>query len=90
MLKECFISNDIVTVTKACGKHALADVNCYCKMTSIMVLDDVMSFLCVKDVAYSCKPIQHSPTIGEFLQRNGGKMEETEDFKCVFRLFNVC
>ena len=38
--KKRVISNDIPTVLKARGKRALADVNCYCKMTSI-VKDDV-------------------------------------------------
>ena len=44
MLKTCVISNDNVTVLKACGKRALADVNCYCKMTSVVMLDEVTSF----------------------------------------------
>ena len=56
------IPNDIVTVLKARGKQALADVNCDCKMMSIMALDGVTSFLQLKDVTYSCN-IQHSPTI---------------------------
>ena len=28
--------------------------------------------------------MQNSPTIAGFLQCNGGKLEEDEDFKCVF------
>ena len=55
MLKKPVISNDIVTVLKACGKGALADVNCYCKMTSVVVLDGVTSFIRLKDATYSCK-----------------------------------
>ena len=43
------ISNDIVTVLKARGKRALADVKCYCKMTPDVALDDVTSFLRLKD-----------------------------------------
>ena len=39
------ISDDIVTVLKVRGMHALADVNCYCKMKSVVALDDVTSFL---------------------------------------------
>ena len=58
------ISNNIVTVLRACGKHALADVNCYCEMTSIVALDGVMSLLRLKDVTYLCKHMRHSPTIG--------------------------
>ena len=45
MLKKHDISNNIVTVLKACVKRALADVNCYCKITSICALDCVKSFL---------------------------------------------
>ena len=33
------LSNDNVTVLKACGKHALTDANYYCKMTSVMVIE---------------------------------------------------
>ena len=34
--KKYVISNDKVTVLKACGKRALADVNCYCKKMSVI------------------------------------------------------
>ena len=64
MLKKRVISNDIVTVLKACGKRALADVNCYCKMTLVMAIDGVMWFLHLKDVTYSCKHMRHYQTIG--------------------------
>ena len=49
------------------GKHTrrLADVSCYCKMTSVMVLDDVMSFLRLKDLTNTCKRMRHSLTIGD-------------------------
>ena len=40
--KKRAISIDIVTVWKAHGKHALADVICYSKMTSVVALDGVM------------------------------------------------
>ena len=52
--KRVIRSNDIVTVLKARGKRALADVNCYCKMTSIIALNGVTSFLRLKDVTYLC------------------------------------
>ena len=55
---------DIVTFLKARGKRALTDENCYCKMASIVALDDVTSFLRLKDVTYSCKRMRHIPTIG--------------------------
>ena len=42
----------------------LANVNCYCKMTSVMVSDGVTSFLHLKDVTNTCKHLGHSPTIG--------------------------
>ena len=64
MLKNHVISNDIVTVLKARGKRALADVNCYYKMTSIVVFDGVTSFLRLKDVTYLYKRKRHSPTNG--------------------------
>ena len=67
----------------------IADVNHYCRMTSVMVLDGVTSFLHAKDVTNTCKRMRHSPTIGKFLQCNGGKLEEAEDFKCDF-VFIVC
>ena len=40
----------------------LADV--ICKMTSVMALVGVMSFLPWKDITNSCKRMQHSPNIG--------------------------
>ena len=64
MLKTCVISNYNVTVLKVRGKHALADIICYCKMTSVMVLDGVTSYLGLKDVTNTCKRMQHRPTIG--------------------------
>ena len=42
--KKRIISNKTVTVLKARGKPTLVDVNCHCKMTSVMVLDGVISF----------------------------------------------
>ena len=48
VLKKRVISNEIVTVLKAREKHALADVNCYCKMTSVVALDGVTSFFTLK------------------------------------------
>ena len=64
MLNERIISNDIVKVLKVCGKRGLADINCYCKMTSVMALDDITSILCLKDDTNTYKRMQHSPTIG--------------------------
>ena len=64
MLKKRDISNNIVKALKAHGKPTLADINCYCKMTSVMALDGVTSFLRFKYATYSCKRMRHSPTIG--------------------------
>ena len=89
MLKTRVISNDKVKVLKARGKRALANVNCYCKMASVVALYGVASFLRLKDATYSCKRIRHSPTFGGFIQCNGGKLEEAEDFKCVFVVYCV-
>ena len=50
--KRVIRSNDIVTLLKARGKRALADVNCYCKMSSITASNGVTSFLRLKDVTY--------------------------------------
>ena len=66
----------------------LTGVICYCKMTAIMALDDVTSFLRLKDTTNTCTGMRHSLTIG-ILQCNGGKLEETEDFKCVFIVYCV-
>ena len=48
MLKKRAISNDIVTVLKA-------DINC--KMTSVLVLDGVTSFLRLKDAVNLCDTV---------------------------------
>ena len=64
MLKKHDISNNIVKALKAHGKRALVDINCYCKMMSVVALDGVTSFLHFKYATYSCKRIRHSPTIG--------------------------
>ena len=49
------------TVLKA---HTPADIISYCKLTLVMALDGVMSFLSLKDGTNTCKPMQYSPTIG--------------------------
>ena len=64
MLNKRVISNNNVTVVKTRGKRALADVNCNCNMTSVMVLDGVTSFLRLKDVTNACIRMRHSPTLG--------------------------
>ena len=58
-------------------------------MTSVMAFDGVTSFWHLNDVKNACKRLRNSPTFGGILQRNGGKSEETEDFKSVFIVYCV-
>ena len=48
----------IVTALKVRGNRAQADVNCYCKMTSVLTSDGLTSFLRCKDATYSCKRVR--------------------------------
>ena len=74
MLKRCVISNDTVTVFKACGKHALADLNCYCKMTSVVALDGVTSFFMLKMLQIHVNICDTDQLLAGFLQCNGLKV----------------
>ena len=67
----------------------LADVICHCKMMSVMVLDVVTSFLCLKVVTNTCKRMGHSPTIGGNSSVQWQKVEEAEVLN-VFPSFIVC
>ena len=67
----------------------LADVICYWKMMSFMTLEDVMSFLRLKDITNTCKRMRRSLSIDGVLQCNGRKLEKAEDFKCVFVVYFV-
>ena len=58
-------------------------------MTSFMALDGVTSFLRLKDVTITCNCMRRSLSIGGVLQCNGGKLEEAEDFECVFVVYCV-
>ena len=69
---------------KARGKCALADLICYCKMKSVMALDGVTSFLRLVKVSDTVQLLSGFP------QCNGGKLEEAEDFNCVFVVFFLC
>ena len=63
MLKN--VKCQIIIHNFECARKArLADIICYCKMTSFMALDGVTSFLSTKDVINTCKCMQHSPAIG--------------------------
>ena len=67
----------------------LSDDICYCKMKSVMALDGITSFLHLKDVTDSSKHMRHSPILAGILQCNVIKLEEAEDFKCVFIVYCV-
>ena len=65
MLKKV-IHHTIIHSFESARKSALADVIYCCKMTSIMALDSLTSFLRLKKVTniHVCKRMPHSPTIG--------------------------
>ena len=67
----------------------LADVICYWKMTSFMTLDGVTSFLRLKNVTNTCKRMRRSLSIGGSSSVQWRKLEETEEFKCVFVVYFV-
>ena len=56
-------------------------------MTSFTALDGVTSFLRLKNVTITCKRMRRSLSIGGSAQCNGGKLEEAEDFECVFVVY---
>ena len=89
MLKKHDISNDIVTVLKAHGKPVLAEVNCYCKMTSVMALDGVTSFLRLKYATYSCKHIRNSYYWRDFFSAMAESWKKLKTSN-VFSTFIVC
>ena len=63
--------------------HAPPDVNCYCKMTSLMELDGVTLFYTLEK---RYKYMQMYATQLNYWQDffSGGKLEEAEEFKCLF------
>ena len=54
-----------------------------------MAIDGVTSLLRLKDVTNTSKRMRHSPTVGGNPSLHGGKLEEAEDFKCVFVVYCV-
>ena len=54
-----------------------------------MTLDGVRSYLRLKDVTNTCKCKVAVQLLAEFPQCNGGKLEEAEDFKCIFVVYCV-
>ena len=58
-------------------------------MTSVYVLDGVTALLRLKDGTNTSKHMQYSLTIGETSSVHGEKLEEAEDFKCVFLIYFV-
>ena len=74
---------------KAQGKHALTDVICYYKMTPVMALDSVTSFYTLKTLQIHVNVCDTIQLLAGFLQCNGRKLKEFEDFKCIFILYYV-
>ena len=74
---------------KARGKRALADVIYHCEMTSFMALDGVTSFYAWKTLQIYVKARDTVQLLAGILQSNGGRVEEAEDFKCVFIVYCV-
>ena len=70
-------------------KRALADVICYCKMTSVMALDGLTSFYSRKTLQIHVNVCDTVKLLTGILQGNGGNLEEAEDFKCVFVVYCV-
>ena len=60
----------------------LADVICYWKTTSFMALDGVTLQIHVNEPDVV-------KVLAEVIQCNGRKLEEAEDFKCVFVVYCV-
>ena len=58
-------------------------------MTSFIAIDGVASFLHLKDVTIICKRMGRSLSIGGVLRCNCVKMEEAENFECVFVVYCV-
>ena len=58
-------------------------------MTSFMALDGVTSFLSLPDVTITCKRTRHSLSIGGSSSLQWRKLEEAEDFECVFVVYCV-
>ena len=58
-------------------------------MTSVVALDGVTSLLSLKDATYHVNICDTVQLLVGFLQCNGGKLEEVEDFKCVFVVYSV-
>ena len=71
------------------GKIALADINCYCKMTSAMGLVGVVLFLGLKMLQIQVNVCDTVQLLSGILLCNGGKLEEAEAFKCVFIVYCV-
>ena len=56
-------------------------------MTSVMALEGVTSFRRLKDVKTLLNVCETGRRLAGFLQCNGGKLEEAEDFKSVFIVY---
>ena len=89
MLKNCVIWNYKVTVLKAQGKRTLADVNCHCKMQSVMALDGVTSFWSLKDITNTCKRRQTVQLLQDSINAMAESWKKLKTSN-VFSSFIVC
>ena len=58
-------------------------------MTSVVALDGVMLFSCCKTLYIHVNVCDTVKLLAGFLQCNGGKLEEAEDFMCVFFVYCI-
>ena len=85
------IYQTIIHSFESTRKVALADIICYCKMTSVMALDGVASVF-TPESRYNflftnlCDAVK---LLAGIILCNGGKLEAAEDFKCVFAVYCV-
>ena len=63
-MQKSVIYQTIIHSFEIAEKYVLADVICYCKMSSIMALDGVTSFLRLKDITNLRKRMRRSQRIG--------------------------
>ena len=74
---------------KVRGKSAIADVICYCKMTLVMSLDAVTPFYALKTLQIQENECDTVKLLAGILHCIFGKLDEAEDFKCVFAVYCV-
>ena len=81
------IYQTIIHSLESARKVRAAEVICCSKMTSFMALDGKSSFLRLKTLKIHVN--ECDVVLTGVLRCNGGKLEEDEDFKCVFVAYCV-